>query len=83
MCVKGVELSRVDTKLLLEQYPDIAEIGIPALFLLFEHTSSHAAVSGRSHWWQLDGTLNTINFSCFLSCDHYFGLSYFLYKEEF
>ena len=38
MCVKGVELSRVDTKLLLEQYPDIAEIGIPALCGLPEGT---------------------------------------------
>ena len=44
MCVKGVELSSVDIELLLEQYPDIAEIGIPALCGLPEGTVSELAL---------------------------------------
>ena len=39
-----VELSHVDTKLLLEQYPDIAEIGIPALCGLPEGTVSEVTL---------------------------------------
>ena len=44
MCVKGVEISSVDIELLLEQYPDIAEIGIPALCGLLEGTVSELAL---------------------------------------
>ena len=45
MCVEGIALSSQDIELLLSQFPDIAEVGVPSLCGLPQGTISSQALS--------------------------------------